>query len=79
MLKKSTDAAKNQLAYIAKVIVTESTKEQWRFQEYNQTFDAQNEDADNWTCKAIIVYCHGSLKEDGVQAELAVIFHDTMF
>lgn len=65
----------NDLANVANIMVGRDTDKQWLYQEYRRTYDARVEDQDTYNCNSLLVYCHGSLIEDGTQAELAIIYY----
>ncbi|KAF9450714.1 hypothetical protein P691DRAFT_773711 [Macrolepiota fuliginosa MF-IS2] len=65
----------NDLSNIANTIASADTGKQWKYNEYRRTYDARKDDQDNFTCNSVMVYCNGSLVEDGTQAQLAVIYY----
>ncbi|KAF9450721.1 hypothetical protein P691DRAFT_788671 [Macrolepiota fuliginosa MF-IS2] len=65
----------NDLSNIANIIISRDTGKEWRYNQYRRTYDARKEDQDNYMCNSIMVYCYGTLVEDGTKAELAIIYY----
>lgn len=70
-----TETAINDLSNVATLIASSDTGKQWKPYEFKKSYDAKKEDQDSYTCDAILMYCSGSLVEDGTQAQLAVIYY----
>lgn len=69
------ETAMNDLSNVANIIASRDTDREWKYNEYRRTYDARKEDQDTYMCNSVLVYCHGSLIEDGTQAELAIIYY----
>lgn len=70
-----SETAINDLSNVANIIAARDTAKQWKYNEYRRTYDARKEDQDTFQCNSVLVYCNGSLVEDGSRAELAVIYY----
>ncbi|KAF8649230.1 hypothetical protein AX16_005922 [Volvariella volvacea WC 439] len=69
-----TANAKADIVTLASGFLNADTNEQWEYSEYTKAFDAAIEDQNSWKVRAVFVYVNGSLSEDGLNANLCVIY-----
>ncbi|KAF8649232.1 hypothetical protein AX16_005924 [Volvariella volvacea WC 439] len=66
--------AKADLVTLATGLIGVDTNKQWLYSEYVESFDAAIEDQKSWKVEADLVYVNGSLSEDGLNANLCIIY-----
>ncbi|KAF9045160.1 hypothetical protein BJ165DRAFT_138344 [Panaeolus papilionaceus] len=67
-------AAESALSNIAYNIVERDTQNQWKMKEFTRLYDAQIEDKESYKCDSVMVYCNGSLLEDGSTVNICVVY-----